>query len=183
MAGSLGIKWYGSTNKGVQEAAHALAEVLALAGKHVQAFSQSDPPLCPFPTVASNRVSDTPIKNHSELIIAQVAVVLDARLLKIADIREEIGRQKLLIIDTPLDPALIKEKLNLSGNRVLCLDVGDCTLPYIPLFMLLVDRFGIVPMEVFKKSLETFLSTRVKAEPLAERLKNIGQALREVREA
>jgi hypothetical protein len=179
----LGINWYGSSDKTVQDAARLLAEILAASGKYVQAYFPVDLPVCRFPAIASNRVSDTPIKSHSPSTPARVAVVLDARVLKYADSREDIRKQPLLVINTALDPALIKEKLNLAVNQVLCLDIGDCTPPYIPFFILLVDRLGIFPPEVFKKRLEVFLSTQVKAEPLAEQLKSIDRVLQEVREA
>lgn len=100
------------------QGAVTFSQILAVAanhhGKYCQAFPSFGPERCGAPVEAFARVSDKQINLRSEVYEPDIAVVLDASLLKVKDITSGLRKNGTIIINTnkELSELSIKNKQN-----------------------------------------------------------------------
>ena len=67
MNNGLEIRWHGRGGQGAKTAALLLADVAFKTGKYVQGFPEYGPERMGAPITAYNRISDTPVRVHSNI--------------------------------------------------------------------------------------------------------------------
>ena len=77
MSNTLEIRWHGRGGQGAKTAALLLAEVAFKTGKNAQGFPEYGPERMGAPITAYDRISDTPIRVHSNIYDPQYVVVVD----------------------------------------------------------------------------------------------------------
>ena len=77
MKKSLEVRWHGRGGQGAKTAALLLADVAFKTGAYVQGFPEYGPERMGAPITAYNRISDTPIRVHSNIYDPQFVVVVD----------------------------------------------------------------------------------------------------------
>lgn len=179
MAKNVTIKWYGKADQGVMTAASALANVLAAAGKYVQASPGIDIKRCGAPATAYNRISESPIKLHSLVENADVKVILDPLILKYTDIKTSSNEDTAYIFRTSLNPDAIKEKFDLQTNKIFTLD-ADSASRHIALMTIVINHLTLMTIEDFKEKLQETLPGRANGEAALESSKIVDRALSEV---
>ena len=166
------IIWHGRGGQGVVVAAQILAESAYLQGfKGVTSAPTFGPERRGAPLTASTRISDTPLRTFSQIEFADIAVVLDASLLKIVDIENSIRDGGLIIINTGLTPDYfrIREKL-----RIAVIDAVKVAGSYhllkegapivnTPLLGAFARAAGLVSLEYIEKGLKKKLPQKVVA--------------------
>jgi 2-oxoacid:acceptor oxidoreductase gamma subunit (pyruvate/2-ketoisovalerate family) len=96
------VIWHGRGGQGVVIAAQILAESAYLQGfKGVTSAPTFGPERRGAPLTASTRISDVPIRTFSQIVKADIAVVLDPSLFGIVDILGSLKPEGLLLINTP----------------------------------------------------------------------------------
>ena len=190
------VKWHGRVGQGVFFAASVLAEILAEEGKYVQAFPEFDiQKKSPFAT-AYNRLSDSPVRLHSSIENADIVVIMDPALILNAgsdsfpQIKGHTKENASYIVNTPLSPEYIKEKLDAPDSPIYTLDAGAIALeeageffPNIPVMAVTITFIDGIPIEIFKQRLNESLihKYRFDNDRAAANLKAVDRGLKEVK--
>lgn len=125
MRGFAEIRWHGRCGHGTATAARIAAGAAARLGKSFQAFPafvDDAPPRLGEPVVAYTRIGDEPIGVRSEVVQPFVVVVLDASLLGCCDVTHGAQHGGIVLVNTALTPAGLRERYPLDGLRLCCVD-------------------------------------------------------------
>ena len=100
MKDTLEIRWHGRGGQGAKTAALLLAEVAFKTGKNAQGFPEYGPERMGAPITAYDRISDHPIRVHSNIYDPQYVVVVDETLLEIVDVTAGLREDGAILINT-----------------------------------------------------------------------------------
>lgn len=114
----LEIRWHGRGGQGAVTAAKLLAETALGLGKHVQAFPQFGSERRGAPIVAFTRIDERPITLYNTIPEPGVLIVLDESLMAIPTVMAGLRSDGLLLVDSCLEPAVIRERLKRDGGTV-----------------------------------------------------------------
>ena len=118
------IRWHGRGGQGVVTAGKLLAETALETGQYFQAFPDYGPERMGAPIRAYTRLSPEPITIHSQIETPDVVVVLDPTLLGTVPVTAGLKEDGTLIVNTPLSPQEIREKLNFRTGKVFTVDAS-----------------------------------------------------------
>jgi 2-oxoacid:acceptor oxidoreductase gamma subunit (pyruvate/2-ketoisovalerate family) len=162
------IIWHGRGGQGVVIASQILAESAYLQGfKGVTSAPTFGPERRGAPLTASTRISDAPIRTFAQIERPDVAVVLDASLIKAVNIPATMKEGGLLIVNTPV-PA---DELDVEGPfRVAAVDAAGIAFRHhliregapivnTPLLGAFSRASGIVALEFIERGLRWKLTT------------------------
>lgn len=190
MKETLEIRWHGRAGQGVVTAAVTLADVLSSEkGKYVQAFPEFGAEKRGAPILAFNRISQKPIRTHSQVYYPDIIVVTDPSLLGLVDIADGAKEDTLFLMNTTFDIPLVRERLNLGDRKIYALDAYTIArdelgraIPNVPMVAALVKVVGLMELDKFRKNIEVSLSKKLRPEVVKMNLKTISRAFEEVRE-
>ena len=94
------IRWHGRGGQGAKTAALLLADVAFNMGKHVQGFPEYGPERMGAPITAYDRISDNPIRVHSNIYEPDFVVVVDDTLLHTVDVTMGLKEDGAILINT-----------------------------------------------------------------------------------
>lgn len=103
-------------------AAKALAEAALAEGRYAQASPEYGPERSGAPIRAYNRLSDAPIRIYGQVTNPQVVVVLDPTLTGSEDILEGTSEGALVLVNSPLPPERLRDRLKVQGRKLYTLD-------------------------------------------------------------
>jgi pyruvate ferredoxin oxidoreductase gamma subunit len=124
----LEIRWHARAGQGAVTAAKAFAEAALGEGKYIQASPEYGPERAGAPMKAFNRVSDAPIRLHSQVQHPDIVVVVDPTLLASEDVLEGTRPDAILLVNTPMTPVEVRASLGMQGRRVFTLDATKIAL-------------------------------------------------------
>ncbi len=184
------IRWHGRAGQGVVTAAVTVADVLAgEEGKYVQAFPEFGAEKRGAPILAFNRISQKPIRTHSQVYEPDIVVVTDPSLLGLIDVTDGAKEDAIFLLNTTFDISLVRKKLNLGARKVYALDAYTIAreeigrpIPNIPMVAALIKVTGLLETEKFKEKLKSSLSKKLRPEVVESNLRTVERAFKEVRE-
>lgn len=190
MKETLEIRWHGRAGQGVVTAAVTLADVLSSEeGKYVQAFPEFGAEKRGAPIMAFNRISQKPIRTHSQVYYPDIVVVTDPSLLGLIDISEGAPDDAIFIMNTTYDISLIREKLSLGKKKIFALDAYTIArdelgrpIPNVPMLAALVKVMELMDLDKFKKKIKISLGKKLRDEVVEMNLRTIDRAFKEVKE-
>jgi pyruvate ferredoxin oxidoreductase gamma subunit len=190
MKETLEIRWHGRAGQGVVTAAVTLADVLSSEkGKYVQAFPEFGAEKRGAPILAFNRISQKPIRTHSQVYYPDIVVVTDPSLLGLVNIADGAKDDTLFLINTTFDIPLVRERLKLGDRKIYALDAYTIArnelgraIPNVPMVAALVKVVGLMDLDKFRKNIEVSLSKKLRTEVVKMNLKTISRAFEEVKE-
>ena len=94
------IRWHGRGGQGAKTAALLLADVAFNMGKHVQGFPEYGPERMGAPITAYDRISDSPIRVHSNIYEPDYVVVVDDTLLHTVDVTAGLKKDGAILVNT-----------------------------------------------------------------------------------
>ncbi len=103
------IRWHGRGGQGAKTASLLLADVAFNTGKFIQGFPEYGPERMGAPITAYNRISDTPIRIHSNIYEPDYVVVVDDTLISAIDVTKGLKNDGALLINTSLNLEEIKK--------------------------------------------------------------------------
>ncbi|MBN2380540.1 2-oxoacid:acceptor oxidoreductase family protein [candidate division WOR-3 bacterium] len=119
------VRWHGRGGQGAKTAALLFGEAAMETGKYIQAFPEYGPERTGAPVKSFNRLSDGPIRVHTQVINPDVVVVLDASLLECLDVTEGIKEGGTLLINTQESVNELKKKLaKTEGYKLAIVDAS-----------------------------------------------------------
>lgn len=122
MGNLIEIRWHGRGGQGAKSAALILADAAFNTGKYIQGFPEYGPERMGAPITAYNRISDTPIRIHSNIYEPDYVVVLDDTLLECVDVTSGLKENGAIIINTTKLIEEIKPLLKGYSGKVCTID-------------------------------------------------------------
>ncbi len=111
------IRWHGRGGQGAKTASLLLADAAFNTGKYIQGFPEYGPERMGAPITAYNRISDNPIRIHSNIYEPDYVVVVDDTLLETVNVTAGLKQDGAIIINTTKSKEEIKRVLsNYKGN-------------------------------------------------------------------
>ena len=190
MSNVLEIRWNGRGGQGSKTASLLLAYVAFNTGKYVQGFPEYGPERMGAPITAYNRISDTPIRVHSNIYDPQYVVVVDETLLESVDVTKGLKKDGAIVINTAKTPDEIRPFLNGYEGRVATIDARKISIealgkyfPNSPMLAAIVKVANIMDEDAFLEEMRgsykhIFAS---KPEVIEGNMKALELALQEVR--
>lgn len=191
MKGLTEIRWHGRGGQGAKTAALLLADVAFSTGAEVQGFPEYGPERMGAPITAYNRISDKPIRVHSNIYEPDYVVVVDETLLGDIDVTAGLSEKGAVIVNTAKDKAEIVPLLKGYKGRVCTIDARKVSLealgiyfPNSPMLAAVIKVSQLMPeddfLEEMQKSYEHKFAT--KPEMIKGNMKALQLALKEVKE-
>ena len=190
MKETIEIRWHGRAGQGVVTAAVTLADVLSSEKDiYVQAFPEFGAEKRGAPILAFNRISQKPIRSHSQVYYPDIVVVTDPSLLGLVDISSGAKEDAIFLMNTIFDIPLIREKLALGNKKIYALDAYTIAadelgraIPNVPMVTALVKITELIRLDAFKERLKISLSKKLRPEVVEMNMRTVDRAHKEVRE-
>ena len=93
------IRWHGRGGQGAKTASLLLADAAFNTGKYIQGFPEYGPERMGAPITAYNRISDMPIRIHSNIYEPDYVVVVDDTLLESVDVTAGLKEDGAIVIN------------------------------------------------------------------------------------
>lgn len=116
------IRWHGRGGQGAKTASLLLADAAFNTGKYIQGFPEYGPERMGAPITAYNRISDTPIRVHSNIYEPDYVVVVDDTLLDSVDVTSGLKENGAILINSNKKPEQLREKLNGYKGKIYTID-------------------------------------------------------------
>ena len=183
------IRWHGRGGQGAKTAALLLADVAFQTGKYVQGFPEYGPERMGAPITAYNRISDTPIRVHSNIYDPQFVVVVDESLLEAVDVTKGLKEDGAILVNTEKTKEEILPQLKGYKGKVYVLDAKKVSLealgkyfPNTPLLAAIVKVTGLMDEETFLTEMKASFQHKfaTKPEVIEGNMKALEMALKEV---
>ena len=171
---TLEIRWHGRGGQGVKTAALLLADVAFFTGKYVQGFPEYGPERMGAPVTAYNRISDKPIRIHSNIYTPQFVAVADETLLGTVDVTAGLSPEGGILINTQREISELLPLLNGYKGKVLTIDAVSISerilgkyFPNMPMLAAVVKMTQFMEEHIFLEKMETSLKHKFASKPQA----------------
>lgn len=191
MSNMVEIRWHGRGGQGAKTASLLLADAAFNTGKYIQGFPEYGPERMGAPITAYNRISDTPIRVHSNIYEPDYVVVVDDTLLEAVDVTSGLKQSGAILINTTKDANELKPLLKGYSGKIFAIDarkVSEETLgryfPNTPMLAAIVKVSNIMSEDEFLESMRTSFAHKFAKKPdvIDGNMKALELALKEVKE-
>ena len=190
MSNLIEIRWHGRGGQGAKTASLLLADAAFNTGKYIQGFPEYGPERMGAPITAYNRISDTPIRVHSNIYEPDYVVVVDGTLLEAVDVTTGLKQDGAIVVNTTKTAEELKPLLNNYSGKIYTIDARKVSeealgkyFPNTPMLAAIVKVSGIMSDEDFVKDMEGSFKHKFakKPEVIDGNMKAIELALKEVK--
>lgn len=166
------IRWHGRGGQGAKTAALLLADAAFETGLYVQGFPEYGPERMGAPITAYNRLSETPIRIHSNIYEPDMVVVVDETLLKSVDVLAGLKQGGKLLVNSNSNPEDIIAEFPDYDGEIYVIDAADISirtigknLPNTPLLSAVVKISGIMEKEDFFNNMNKAFKEKFSTKP------------------
>lgn len=183
------IRWHGRGGQGAKTASLLLADAAFNTGKYIQGFPEYGPERMGAPITAYNRISNTPIRIHSNIYEPDYVVVVDDSLLEAVDVTAGLKPDGAIVINTTKNGNELKPLLNGYTGDVYTIDARKISLetlgkyfPNTPMLAAIVKVSGVIEEKDFLADMEGSFKHKFakKPEVIDGNMKALEMALKEV---
>lgn len=183
------IRWHGRGGQGAKTASLLLADAAFNTGKYIQGFPEYGPERMGAPITAYNRISNTPIRIHSNIYEPDYVVVVDDSLLEAVDVTAGLKPNGAIVINTTKSGNELKPLLNGYTGDVYTIDARKISLetlgkyfPNTPMLAAIVKVSGVIEEKDFLADMEGSFKHKFakKPEVIDGNMKALEMALKEV---
>ena len=182
------IRWHGRGGQGAVTAAKILAEAALSEGKYIQAFPEYGPERTGAPVKSFTRISDEPIRIHSQVTSPDIVVVLNSTLIGPVDVTEGVSEEGVIIVNTNESPDKMRQKMGFTGGKVYVVDATSIALnklgrniPNTPMVGAVIKTTKVVKLETILADFKKKFSKKFKEEVIKGNLEAIETAHNEVK--
>ena len=188
--GLIEIRWHGRGGQGAKTASLLLADAAFNTGKYIQGFPEYGPERMGAPITAYNRISDNPIRIHSNIYEPDYVVVVDDTLLESVDVTAGLKESGAIVINTTKDIAELNKLLNGYKGKIYTIDARKVSMetlgryfPNTPMLAAIVKVSSIMKDEEFLSDMEGSFKHKFakKPEVIEGNMKALRMALQEVK--
>jgi len=180
------IRWHGRGGQGVVTANEILAGAALLEGKYMKAFPEFGPERMGAPIRAFARISDEPIKVHSQVYFPDYVIVLDPTLIGNINVLEGLKKEGALVANYAEGTDHLRKALNTDLN-VHAVDASKIALetigkPMANTAMLgaLVRVSNVVKLESIVMELRSKLGSKLPEKVVEKNVQSVERAYQEV---
>lgn len=155
------IRWHGRGGQGAKTAALLLADVAFKTGKYVQGFPEYGPERMGAPITAFNRISENPIRVHSNIYTPDLVVVVDETLLHTVDVTAGLKEEGAVLVNTSMTEGEVRTLLKGWQGKIYTIDARKISLeclgkyfPNSPMLAAAVAVSGVMEKEEFIADME-----------------------------
>ena len=186
------IRWHGRGGQGAKTAALLLAEVAFKIGKYAQGFPEYGPERMGAPITAYDRISDTPIRVHSNIYEPDYVVIVDESLIDTIDVTAGLKEDGGIIVNTPRSREEVVARMEAKGYKgaVYTIDAREVSIktlgkyfPNSPMLAAIVKVSGFIDEQVFLDNMEASFRHKFarKPEVVEGNMEALRMALKEVK--
>ena len=189
--GVVEIRWHGRGGQGAKTASLLLADAAFNTGKYIQGFPEYGPERMGAPITAYNRISDNPIRVHSNIYEPDYVVVVDDTLLESVDVTAGLKETGAIIINTTKDKEYLDTVLKGYNGKVYTIDARKVSMetlgryfPNTPMLAAIVKVSKIMEEKDFLEDMQGSFKHKFakKPEVIEGNMKALELALQEVKE-
>lgn len=122
------IRWHGRGGQGAKTASLLLADAAFNTGKYIQGFPEYGPERMGAPITAYNRISDTPIRVHSNIYEPDFVVIVDDSLIGTVDITLGLKENGGILVNTSKTIEEIRKDLGNYNGKIYTIDATKISL-------------------------------------------------------
>lgn len=155
------IRWHGRGGQGAKTASLLLADAAFNTGKYIQGFPEYGPERMGAPITAYNRISDNPIRIHSNIYEPDYVVVVDDTLLESVDVTAGLKEDGAIVINTTRDGEYLRNVLKGYKGSIYTIDARKVSMetlgkyfPNTPMLAAIVKVSGIMKDEDFLEDMK-----------------------------
>ena len=183
------IRWHGRGGQGAKTASLLLADAAFNTGKYIQGFPEYGPERMGAPITAYNRISNNPIRIHSNIYEPDYVVVVVDSLLEAVDVTAGLKPDGAIVINTTKSGKELKTLLNGYSGDVYTIDARKISLetlgkyfPNTPMLAAIVKVSGVIDEKDFLADMEGSFKHKFakKPEVIDGNMKALEMALKEV---
>lgn len=183
------IRWHGRGGQGAKTASLLLADAAFNTGKYIQGFPEYGPERMGAPITAYNRISDNPIRIHSNIYEPDYVVVVDDTLLESVDVTAGLKQDGAIVINTTKGKDYLTKVLHDYSGSVYTIDARKVSLetlgkyfPNTPMLAAIVKVAGIMEEKDFLEDMKGSFGHKFakKPEVIEGNMKALELALQEV---
>ena len=184
------IRWHGRGGQGAKTASLLLADAAFNTGKYIQGFPEYGPERMGAPITAYNRISNSPIRIHSNIYKPDYVVVVDDTLLESIDVTAGLKESGAIVINTTKDANYLNSVLNGYSGDIYTIDARKVSMealgkyfPNTPMLAAIVKVSKVMTEEELVKDMEGFFKHKFakKPEVIEGNMKALTLALKEVK--
>lgn len=161
MSSGYEIRWHGRGGQGAKTAALLLADVAFKTGKYVQGFPEYGPERMGAPITAFNRISENPIRVHSNIYTPDLVVVVDETLLHTVDVTAGLKEEGAVLVNTSMTEGEVRTLIKGWQGKIYTIDARKISLeclgkyfPNSPMLAAAVAVSGVMEKEEFIADME-----------------------------
>ena len=155
------IRWHGRGGQGAKTASLLLADAAFNTGKYVQGFPEYGPERMGAPITAFNRISENPIRVHSNIYTPDLVVVVDETLLHTVDVTAGLKEEGAVLVNTSMTEGEVRTLLKGWQGKIYTIDARKISLeclgkyfPNSPMLAAAVAVSGVMEKEEFIADME-----------------------------
>lgn len=184
------IRWHGRGGQGAKTASLLLADVAFSTGLYIQGFPEYGPERMGAPITAYNRLSDEPLRVHSNIYEPDFVVVVDETLLDSVDVTAGLKAEGAIIINTAKDPKDVLPLLKGYTGKIYTIDAAKISvatigknIPNTPMLAAVVKASGIMEDAPFLDNMKDSLKHKFASKPevIESNMKALEISLKEVK--
>lgn len=185
------IRWHGRGGQGAKTACLLLADAAFNTGKYIQGFPEYGPERMGAPITAYNRISDKPIRIHSNIYEPDYVVVVDDSLLESVDVTAGLKEDGAIVINTTKDADYLKTALKGYKGKIFTIDARKVSMetlgryfPNTPMLAAIVKVSKVMDEKDFLEDMQGSFKHKFakKPEVIEGNMKALEMALNEVKE-
>ncbi|MDO5557537.1 MAG: 2-oxoacid:acceptor oxidoreductase family protein [Clostridia bacterium] len=166
------IRWHGRGGQGAKTASLLLADAAFNTGKYIQGFPEYGPERMGAPITAYNRISDTPIRIHSNIYEPDYVVVVDDTLLETVNVTAGLKATGAIVINSTKSVQEIKPLLKNYNGKIYTIDARKIStqtigryFPNTPMLAAIVKISGIMSDDEFLNDMKTSFKHKFAKKP------------------
>ena len=184
------IRWHGRGGQGAKTASLLRADAAFNTGKYIQGFPEYGPERMGAPITAYNRISNSPIRIHSNIYKPDYVVVVDDTLLESIDVTAGLKESGAIVINTTKDANYLNSVLNGYSGDIYTIDARKVSMealgkyfPNTPMLAAIVKVSKVMTDEELLKDMEGSFKHKFakKPEVIEGNMKALTLALKEVK--
>lgn len=184
------IRWHGRGGQGAKTASLLLADVAFSQGLFVQGFPEYGPERMGAPITAYTRLSDQPIRVHSNIYEPDYVAVMDETLVGTVDVTAGLKEDGAIVINSSKEPSEIAAVLSGYKGKIYTVDAAKIAaetigrnIPNTPMLAAVVKISGAMDTTVFFDNMRNSFKHKfaTKPEVVEGNMKALEKSMEEVR--
>ena len=155
------IRWHGRGGQGAKTASLLLADAAFNTGKYIQGFPEYGPERMGAPITAYNRISNNPIRIHSNIYEPDYVVVVDDTLLESVDVTAGLKEDGAIVINTTKEKEDLEKVLHNYKGDIYTIDARKVSMeslgryfPNTPMLAAIVKVANIMEEQDFLEDMQ-----------------------------